>query len=92
VSVKGPHGPVSRSSTMPSRTLVRNSLLFGLGVMLLELAHEAPLRSLQRDADAGSIIYQIATYIGAFPFSRYRMLGMPSSKKEMYERFGDMRM
>ena len=51
VSVKGPHGPVSRSSTMPSRTLVRNSLLFGLGVMLLELAHEAPLRSLRKEAD-----------------------------------------
>jgi hypothetical protein len=51
VSVKGPHGPASRSSTLPSRTLVRNSLLFGLGVMLLELAHEAPLRSLQRDGD-----------------------------------------
>jgi hypothetical protein len=51
VSVKGPHGPVSRSSTVPSRTLVRNSLLFGLGVMLLELAHEAPLRSLQKEAD-----------------------------------------
>jgi hypothetical protein len=51
VSVKGPHCPVSRSSTMPSRTLVRNPLLFGLGVMLLELAYEAPLESLQSVAD-----------------------------------------
>jgi hypothetical protein len=51
VSVKGPHCPVSRCSTMPSRTLVRNPLLFSLGVMLLELAHGAPLRSLQKNSD-----------------------------------------
>lgn len=31
------------------RTLIRNRLLFSLGVMLLELAYQAPLQSLQKD-------------------------------------------
>jgi hypothetical protein len=51
VSVKGPHGPVSGATTIPSRTLVRNPFLFGLGVMLLEIAHQAPLKALQKVAD-----------------------------------------
>lgn len=51
VSIKGPHGPLPRHTTLPSRTLIRNRLLFSLGVMLLELAYQAPLHSLQRPTD-----------------------------------------
>jgi len=39
---------------MPSRTLVRNPFLFGLGVMLLEIAYEAPIQSLRKPADVGA--------------------------------------
>ena len=51
VAVKGPMAPLSRSSTFPTRTLIRNHLIFGLGVMLLELAYQAPLLSLQKATD-----------------------------------------
>jgi hypothetical protein len=54
VSVKGLDGTISGAPTMQNRTLIRNSFLFGLGVMLLELAHEAPLRSLRKAADAAA--------------------------------------
>lgn len=51
VSIMGPHGPPTRQTTFPSRTLIRNRLLFSLGVMLLELAYQAPLHSLQKPMD-----------------------------------------
>jgi hypothetical protein len=51
VSVRGPNGALSRAPTFPSRAFAPNPLLFGLGVMLLELAFEAPLRSMQHDSD-----------------------------------------
>ena len=51
VSVRGPHEPVAHVATFPDRTLIRNRFLFGLGIMLLELAFEAPLRSLRKAAD-----------------------------------------
>ena len=51
VSIIGPNGPLTRQTTFPSRTLIRNRLLFSLGVMLLELAYQAPLHSLQRPTD-----------------------------------------
>jgi hypothetical protein len=54
VSVRGLDGTISGASVMQSRTLIRNPFLFGLGVMLLELAHEAPLRSLRKAADAAA--------------------------------------
>jgi hypothetical protein len=51
VSVKSPNGALSRAPTFPSRAFAPNPLIFGLGVMLLELAFEAPLRSMQQDSD-----------------------------------------
>ena len=51
VSIKGPHGPPTRQTAFPSRTLIRNRLLFSLGVMLLELAYQTPLHLLQKDTD-----------------------------------------
>lgn len=51
VSVKGINGPLSRVSTFPTRSFVQNPLLFDLGVMLLELAFQAPLRQLQKPGD-----------------------------------------
>lgn len=51
VKVKGPCGQVSRASTFPPDNLARNSLLFSLGVVLLEVAYTATLESLQSPID-----------------------------------------
>jgi hypothetical protein len=51
VIVKQPLEPLSPTSTPRNRTLIRNPILFGLGVMFLELAYEAPLRSLEKKVD-----------------------------------------
>jgi len=51
VSINEPHGPLTKRATFPSRTLIRNRLLFSLGVMLLELAHHSPLETLQQPSD-----------------------------------------
>lgn len=53
VAVKGPHHPITRSTTLPSRTFAPNPFLFGLGVMLLEIAFESPLHALHRPIDLG---------------------------------------
>ncbi|KAI9729830.1 MAG: hypothetical protein M1834_006578 [Cirrosporium novae-zelandiae] len=45
VSVKGPNSVISTATTSSSRTIEPNPLLFGLGVIFLELAYKAPLRS-----------------------------------------------
>ena len=52
--VRGPDGQLSRSSTFPPHTLARNPLLFGLGVVLLEIAYSSTLDSLQRPNDVDS--------------------------------------
>lgn len=49
--VKGPHGQLSRASTIPVQNLARNPVLFSLGVVLLEIAHAASLGSLMQDTD-----------------------------------------
>lgn len=51
VSVTAPNGSFSRPSTFPSRIFAPNPFLFGLGVMLLELAYETPIRNLMRPID-----------------------------------------
>ena len=51
VKVKGPCGQVSRASTFLSHNLARNSLLFSLGIILLEIAYTAKLESLQSPID-----------------------------------------
>ncbi|MCJ1393646.1 hypothetical protein MMC18_006521 [Xylographa bjoerkii] len=50
VSVKGPDAP-TRASTFPPRAFAPNPLLFGLGVLLLEIGFTATLPSLQRPSD-----------------------------------------
>jgi hypothetical protein len=51
VSIKRPPGALTKRATFPSRTLIRNRLLFSLGVMLLELAYHSPLETLQQPSD-----------------------------------------
>jgi hypothetical protein len=51
VTVKQLPEPLSPASEPRNRTLIRNPILFGLGVMFLELAYEAPLRSLKIPVD-----------------------------------------
>ena len=50
VRVKASNNRVTQSSTA-SHTLIRNQLLFRLGVVLIELAYKAPLHSLQQPCD-----------------------------------------
>ena len=50
VRVKAPGNRVTQSSTNP-HSLIRNQLLFRLGVVLLELAYKAPLPTLQQPCD-----------------------------------------
>jgi hypothetical protein len=51
VTVKQPPESLPPASTTRNRTLIRNPILFGLGVIFLELAYEAPLRSLKKSVD-----------------------------------------
>lgn len=52
VSVKNMNGPLARAPTFPTtRSFIQNPLLFDLGVMLLELAFQVPLRQLQKPID-----------------------------------------
>ena len=54
VSVKSPDGALSRASTFPPpRAFAPNPLLFGLGVLLLEIGYTATLESLKRPSDTG---------------------------------------
>ena len=50
VKVRGPDGQNPQTTCDPP-SLAPNSLLFGLGVMLLEIAHSATLKSLQQPSD-----------------------------------------
>ena len=50
VRVKAPNNRVTHSPTT-SHSLIRNQLLFRLGVVLLELAYKAPLPTLQQPCD-----------------------------------------
>lgn len=47
VKVKGPCGQLSRTSTFPLHNMVRNPLLFNLGVILLEIAYTSNIETLQ---------------------------------------------
>ncbi|ERF75620.1 hypothetical protein EPUS_04600 [Endocarpon pusillum Z07020] len=51
VALKDAHAPVPRTSTLQRGNFAPNPFLFGLGVMLLEVSFEAPLRSLQQPVD-----------------------------------------
>ena len=51
VKIKRPNGKMSRGSTLPNNTFIRNPLLFSLGVVLLEIAHTSTLGNLQRPSD-----------------------------------------
>ena len=51
VKVKGPCGQLPRAPTFPPHNLVRNPLLFSLGVVLLEIAYNSTLDRLQRPFD-----------------------------------------
>lgn len=53
VKVKGPNGQLSRSSTFPQQSIISNPVLFGLGIVLLEIAFSSTLRSLQQSDDLG---------------------------------------
>ena len=77
VSIKNSLEPSTKSVNLPSRILIRNRLLFGLGVMMLELAFQQPLAVLRRAQDldqhqdqntdyftADRIRHQASAYLG----------------------------
>lgn len=77
VSIKNSLAPPTRSASVPSRILIRNRLLFSLGVMMLELAFQQPLTELRRSQDldqhqdqntdyftADRIRHQASAYLG----------------------------
>ena len=49
--MKGPHGQLSCASTKQVQKMARNPIMFSLGVVLLEIAHAASLKSLRQDND-----------------------------------------
>lgn len=51
VKVKGPCGQLSRASTFLPHNMVRNPLLFNLGVILLEIAYTCNIESLKSPID-----------------------------------------
>ncbi len=51
VAVRGPCSPTFQTSDLSSQSFVSNPFLFRLGVMLLEIELETPLRSLQEPVD-----------------------------------------
>jgi hypothetical protein len=53
-SIRGPDSPSLREPLPLNQPLVRNPDIFALGVLLLELAFEAPLHSLQKPTDVAS--------------------------------------
>lgn len=55
VKVRGPDGQHSQMSNLAARNIVRNPVLFGLGVVFIEIANSSTLQGLQqpRDLDGG---------------------------------------
>ena len=51
VRVKEPSGQLSRASMFPPHNLARNTLLFSLGVLFLEIAYTSTIENLQRPVD-----------------------------------------
>lgn len=51
VKVNRPAGQVSQTSTSNPRTFIRNPLLFGLGILLIEIANSSTIRGLQQPSD-----------------------------------------
>ncbi|ERF73918.1 hypothetical protein EPUS_05341 [Endocarpon pusillum Z07020] len=49
--IRNPYDAPARSNTLRSRTLIRNQLLFRLGVMLLEIAFQKPLDEMKETSD-----------------------------------------
>jgi len=68
--IDGPNGPLSRAQSFPSVMVVRNRLLFSLGVMLLELAFQRPLSEMTKDSDKQSVDAGNAEYLTADRLSK----------------------
>jgi hypothetical protein len=52
--IDGPNGSLVRAQSLPSPIVVRNQLLFNLGVLLLELAFQKPLAEMIKETDMNS--------------------------------------
>ena len=65
VSIKNSLDPSTKLANIPSSILIRNRLLFGLGVMMLELAFQEPLARLRRSQDLDQYQGQNTDYFTA---------------------------
>ncbi|KAL9118831.1 MAG: hypothetical protein Q9187_004612, partial [Circinaria calcarea] len=65
VRVKGPDGSLCRTAIFPPPSCVRNTILFGLGVVLLELGYAQTLRELQQPRDIQDSENCLTEFFGA---------------------------
>ena len=65
VKVKGPSSALARVSSLPPEQLAPNPLLFGLGVLLLEIAYMAKLQSLLQPRELEGCDSRYAEFFGA---------------------------
>ena len=65
VCVKGPDSFSSCTSTFPTSGFIRNPLIFGLGVVLVEIGYAKTMKTLQRPQDLRSREDQLTEYLTA---------------------------
>ena len=65
VCVKGPNASLSRASAFSTLGPIRNPLIFGLGVVLLEIGHAKTMKTLQQPRDIQSNEDQLTEYLAA---------------------------
>lgn len=68
--IDGPNCSIVRAQSLPSPVVVRNQLLFSLGVMLLELAFQKPLVEMIKESDMNSAHPGNTEYLTADRLSR----------------------
>ena len=81
VKVKGPDSTLARVSNFPPEQLAPNPLLFGLGILLLEIAYMATLQSLLQPQEVSRSDNRYAEFFGA-----RRLAGIVG--REMGSRYG----
>lgn len=74
--MNGPHDPFARVELPPNSIVIRNRLIFSLGVILLELAFQKPLQELTTEQDRDRSHPEYTDYVTADRLSRQVSLHM----------------
>jgi hypothetical protein len=87
-SVRGRNSPgLSKSSSSDDHYIIRNRILFSLGVIFLELAFEAPLKNLQHPTDLSPGETELLTqYVTAMRLSKRTSSRVCKSYQEVVEK------